>query len=208
MNTEDPLRVAGLVLAAGGSRRFGAPKQLATFRGRPLLEYAVSALASAPSLERRFVVLGAGREEVLAGVDLTGVDPVVCKPWSEGQAASLRAGVAEVAGLGASAAVIVLGDQPLIAPEAIERLIAAYRSDPARGAVRAVYGGVPGHPVLISSSLFDAVAELRGDLGARRLLSGADVLEVCCDGLGAPIDIDTVRALRTLESRFRAGRPD
>jgi molybdenum cofactor cytidylyltransferase len=185
--------VVGLVLAAGAARRFGSPKQLALLDGRPLLEHALAAMAAATAVERVVVVLGAHADAILAGVDRHGAEPVICPDWEEGQAASLRAGVAAVADR-AAAVVVTLGDQPAIEVAAIDRVVAA--RDGVSDAVRASYDGRPGHPVLLERSLFGAVATLRGDEGARGLLAGAVVSVVACDGLGSDADVDTVAELR------------
>lgn len=182
--------IAGLVLAAGAGTRFGGPKQLAPLEGRPLLEHAVTALLAATSLDEVVVVLGARAEEIRAGTDLGRARIVVADDWSEGQSASLRAGVAAVPGAGA--VVVALGDQPFISPLAVEAVIAARGA--AAAAVRATYGGVPGHPIVLERSLFEPVGRLRGDEGARSLLDEAR--PVPCDGLGRPDDIDTPSDLR------------
>jgi CTP:molybdopterin cytidylyltransferase MocA len=70
--------IGGLVLAAGQASRFGSAKQLAILDGRPLLEHAVRAI-TASVIGRVIVVLGAGAEEVIAGVDLHGAEPLVCE---------------------------------------------------------------------------------------------------------------------------------
>jgi len=72
--------IAGLVLAAGAGKRFGATKQLAEFDGRPLLEQSLSAMSQA-GLDRLIVVLGSRADDVLAGVGLHGADPLVCERW-------------------------------------------------------------------------------------------------------------------------------
>jgi CTP:molybdopterin cytidylyltransferase MocA len=186
-----------MVLAAGAGARFGEPKQLAVLRGRPLLEHSLRTLAGS-ALERRLVVLGSAAERILAEVDLHGAEPVVCEEWKRGQAASLAAGIR--AASGAEAVVIILGDQPLISPAAIERVIGA------RGwgavAVRATYGGAPGHPVLLEHELFASALRLRGDAGARALLEDHRdrVRDVPCDGLGSPADVDTPASLVELEA--------
>lgn len=182
----DP-RIAGLVLAAGGSRRFGSPKQLAPLDGRPLLERALAAMAAVPGLVRVAVTLGAHADEILAAVELHGAEVVRVAGWQQGQAASLRAGVAALAPH-ADAIVVTLGDQPRMAPAAIARVAAARGGGPARAA----YAGVPGHPVLLPRALFPAIAELRGDAGARELLAGAALIE-CGDD--APRDVDTPQQL-------------
>jgi len=185
--------VVGIVLAAGAGRRFGSPKQLARFEGRPLLEHALLAMASARRLDSVVVVLGAHADAVLAGVERHGASAVVCADWDEGQAASLRTGVAAVAGR-ADAVVVTLGDQPAIDARAIDRVVDA--RDGVSLAIRARYGRRAGHPVLLERELFAAVASLRGDEGARGLMTGAPVRVVACDGLGSDLDIDTVEELR------------
>jgi molybdenum cofactor cytidylyltransferase len=185
--------IVGLVLAAGAGRRFGSPKQLAMFEGRPLLEHALLAMAGAHRLDGVVVVLGAHAEAVLAGVERHGASPVICADWEEGQAASLRTGIAAVAGR-AEAVVVTLGDQPAIDPRAIDRVIKS--RDGTSLAVRAGYRGRAGHPVLMERELLARVTALHGDAGARGLLAGAGVKVVPCDGLGSDLDIDTVEELR------------
>jgi CTP:molybdopterin cytidylyltransferase MocA len=185
--------VGGLVLAAGAGLRFGSQKQLALLDGRPLLEYALAAMARAASVDHTVVVLGSRASEILAAVELHGARAVICANWEEGQSASLRSGVAALTG-SAGAAVVILGDQPAIDPRAIDRVTGA--RDRRAAAVRATYAGRPGHPVLLERSLFSAVGNLRGDEGARSLLSGAAVTLVACDGLGSDEDVDTAEQLR------------
>src|SRR4051794_34772345 len=119
------MRFAALVLAAGAARRFGSPKQLAPFKGRPLLEHVFEAAASAVGVERVAVALGAYSDEIVDAVDLHGAQPVVVADWQEGQAASLRAGVRALAPE-ADAIVVLLGDQPLVTPALIEAAIGAW----------------------------------------------------------------------------------
>jgi CTP:molybdopterin cytidylyltransferase MocA len=189
--------IGGLVLAAGAATRFGAPKQLADLDGVPLLEHALRTMTAAP-VGRVVVVLGSGADEVAAGVDLHGADPVVCGRWEEGQSASLACGLAELAGC--EAVVVTLGDQPRLSPAAIRRVISS-RNDAA--AVRATYNGNPGHPVLLERSLFEQLRNVSGDWGARNLLLSVQVLDVPCDDLGGGDDVDTPAELDAL----RAGGP-
>jgi len=196
--------IGGLVLAAGAGRRFGGGKLLARLDGRPLLEYALAAIATARSVDHTVVVLGCGAEEIRAAVALHGAEPVLCAEWREGQAASLRAGLSALLAAGTEAAplealVVTLGDQPRVDARAIETLVGARQAgDPAPVALRATYRGRPGHPVILERPLFGAVASLRGDTGARDLLRGAGVRDVPCDGLGCPDDVDTPAQLEVL----------
>jgi molybdenum cofactor cytidylyltransferase len=178
--------IGGLVLAAGRGARFGGPKQLADFGGRPMLERPLRAMAAA-GLDRVRVVLGFKSGEILPSVDLHGAEATVCDRWDEGQAASLRAGVEALRDC--DALVVALGDQPFLSPRAVERVVRERGSG--AYAVRATYGGVPGHPIVLERTLFERALSLRGDEGARTLLAESPVLDVPCDGFGRPDDIDT-----------------
>jgi CTP:molybdopterin cytidylyltransferase MocA len=162
------------VLAAGGGSRFGGTKQLAPLRGRPLLSYALAAVAL---LDPRVVVLGHEAEAILAALDLAGTRPVICERWRDGQSASLRVGLE------------ALGD--------IDAAVAG-AAEPGLAAARGSYGGRPGHPVLLGRPLLARVGELRGDVGFRDLLSGEDVREIEVGGLADPVDIDTQEELARL----------
>jgi molybdenum cofactor cytidylyltransferase len=186
----------GLILAAGAGTRFGSdsPKQLARFRGRPLLEWAVRAQCAVPELERVLVVLGSRATQILAGVDFGRAETTVCDDWESGQAASLWRGLGELAGL--DRVVVTLGDAPLLTPEVIELFVAAAPR------TRAVYDGRPGHPVVLGAEEIAALNSVRGDRGARGLLLGGPVLEVghLCSGR----DVDTPDDLEEISHEARA----
>jgi molybdenum cofactor cytidylyltransferase len=189
--------IGGLVLAAGAATRFGAPKQLAELDGAPLLEHALLAITAVP-VGRVVVVLGSGADEIAAGVNLHGAEPLVCSRWDEGQSASLACGLGALESC--EAVVVTLGDQPRISPDAIRRVMAARDG---AAAVRATYGGKPGHPVLLEHELFGPLRDVSGDKGARNLLLSVQVHDVPCDDLGGGQDVDTPAELDAL----RAGGP-
>lgn len=188
--------IAAVVLAAGSGSRFGGAKQLAELDGIPLLEHALRAVEAVPAIERVVVVLGARAEEILAQLDFGAAEPVVCADWAEGQAASLRCGIAAVAD--ADAVVLTLGDMPRITPQVIETfasLAAAYGRDVR---ARAVYDGRPGHPVVLGSAYFARIAALRGDVGAREVLEQIRAHTIECSDLCSAADVDTPEALEEL----------
>ena len=188
--------IAAVVLAAGSGSRFGGAKQLAELDGIPLLEHALRAVEAVPAIDRIVVVLGARADEVRAGVDLGAAEPGVCHDWEEGQAASLRFGIAAVAD--ADAAVLTLGDMPRITPEVIARFaqLAAEHGPVARA--RAVYDGMPGHPVVLGREYFAQIAALRGDVGAREVLKAIGAYPIECSHLCSAADVDTPEALAEL----------
>jgi molybdenum cofactor cytidylyltransferase len=188
--------IGGLVLAAGAATRFGAQKQLAELDGVPLLEHALRTMTTA-LVGRVVVVLGSAADEISRSVNLHGADPLVCMRWEEGQSASLACGLGRLSDC--EAVVITLGDQPRLATESIRRVLQA------RGegvdAVRATYGGVPGHPVLLERDLFDPMRDVSGDHGARNLLQSVHTVEVPCDDLGGGEDVDTPAQLDALRAQ-------
>lgn len=160
--------VAAVVLAAGASSRFGSPKQ------QLLLAPVLERVRDAPSVGEVVVVLGAHAVK-------TDARTIHCAEWARGPGASLRCGLAELPP-DAEAAVVVLGDGPMLAPEAIERVVAAWREG-ASDVVAASYGGNRGHPLVLARRTWASIPD-----------EGARVLEpvlIACDDLGAPGDVDT-----------------
>jgi CTP:molybdopterin cytidylyltransferase MocA len=180
--------VAGLVLAAGGGRRYGMPKALVEFEGTLLVERAVRTANAV--CDPVLVVLGAQAVEVWRTADLTDAVVLVNPDWESGMASSLRTGLDGLRGWpGRVDAVLVqLVDMPGMTQAALERL--AEHAAPDALAV-AAYDGVRGHPVLLGREHWAGVAgTATGDEGARRYLATHDVLEVDCTGLADPTDLD------------------
>jgi molybdenum cofactor cytidylyltransferase len=188
--------IGGIVLAAGAGSRFGGPKQVALLNGRPLLEHAIDAMLAVPAIWPVVVVLGAEAEEIRERVSFGEARPIFCADWASGQSASLRAGVAALGPV--DAAVVTLGDQPFITPQVIAGML-DQRSE-RHDAVRATYGGEPGHPVLIEQRVFGWVRDLRGDIGARDLFLRLHVREWDCAHLCDPTDVDTPEKLKEIQA--------
>lgn len=189
--------IAAVVLAAGSGSRFGGgAKQLAELDGIPLLEHALRAVEAVPAIERIVVVLGARAEEIRAGVDFGSAEVVVCEDWADGQAASLRRGIEAVAD--ADAAVLTLGDMPRITPEVLAAFADLAAEHGATARARAVYDGLPGHPVVLGRSYFEQIAALQGDVGAREVLKAIGAYPIECSRLSSPADVDTPEALEEL----------
>jgi molybdenum cofactor cytidylyltransferase len=181
------VNVRALVLAAGEGRRFGGAKQLALVRGRPLLAHVLDAAAPWEPL----VVLGAHADAIRA--EFPRADAVLCPDWAEGQAASLRTGVAALGDV--DAAIVLLADMPGVTGAVIA---GALEHLPGFDAVRTLYAGRPGHPVILGRTVLDAVGTLRGDTGARELLRSFKVHEWEAGHLADPTDIDTHDQLEAL----------
>jgi CTP:molybdopterin cytidylyltransferase MocA len=183
------MEVAGLVLAAGGGRRYGMPKALVRSGHRLWVERAADTLAAA-GCDDVLVVLGAAADRVRAAAPtLRYVDN---PDWPTGMASSLRAGLAALAGTGAVAAVLLLVDMPGVTSAAVRR-IAAHAAPGAL--VIGGYGERRGHPVMLGRDHWTgAAAAATGDRGARDYLrANADSVQVVPVGdVADDTDIDTV----------------
>lgn len=199
------MKTAALILAAGESRRFGEPKQLADWKGMPLLEYVAGRAAEWPRVDEVYAVLGAEAERIMERVDLTGVTVIENLDWREGIASSLRAGLDALLGdREAGAALVVLADQPMVPAAAVERLFEARRRS-GRPVILPRYRFLRGHPVLLDRWLWPRlIAGLEGDQGARNLfLAHPEWVEEVTVGEDAPRDIDTREDLRRLRRLHR-----
>ena len=186
-----------MLLAAGGSRRLGRPKQFLRYRGRPLLLLAVAAARSALPRSPLIVVVGADALRVRLALRRAHCRARVVRnaQWQEGMATSLRAGLA-AADRTAKAALMLLVDQPLVDAAALARLVAAWRRRPGVPAV-ARYDGRVGVPAVIPRRHWRALKSLRGDEGARALLRGSATLTLV-DMPEAALDVDTPADVRRL----------
>ena len=198
--------ISGIVLAGGTSSRLGRPTQLLELDGRPLLQHAVDAAAAA-GLSEVVVVLGHRAAEVEAALDLpAGVRTLVNPRYREGQAASLRAGLASVAP-GSEAAVILLGDQPGVTADSVRAVVATFERSGAP-IVRARYAAGWGHPVLLARSVWAEVDRLEGDVGARAIMfAHADLVEEAAVEGPRPFDVDTWADFERLRSGRRPEPP-
>jgi molybdenum cofactor cytidylyltransferase len=170
------MRVAGLVLGAGSSRRLGEPKQLLPYRGGTLLGHCV-AVARSVGFDQLVVT-------VRPGIEVTGADTTVTVDASDGCSTSIRAGL-EV--IDADVMVLMLGDQPGVTAGSVHALLAG-RGDADLALCR--YDDGLGHPIAFSAALFDELRGLHGDKAVWKLVDRGPVTEVRVDG-NVPLDVDT-----------------
>jgi nicotine blue oxidoreductase len=180
---------AGLLLAAGGGRRYGMPKALVEVDGQLLVERGVATLRGG-GCDPVVVVLGAAADTVRERADLGGAIVVDNGAWADGMGSSLRAGLAAVDGTGAPAVVVLLVDTPGITADAVGRVAAGAAPQVLRVAT---YHGKQGHPVQLGRAHWAGVARLAvGDVGARPYLAAhrAEVTRVPCENVADGADVD------------------
>lgn len=183
-----------VVLAAGASRRMGSPKQLLSWEGTPLVCRAVAS-AQAVVADRVLVVTGCCAQEVRDAVASTGVRSVHNSQWIEGVASSLRVALSALPE-DCDAVLFCSCDQPGVGAAQLQALLEARSGDKV---VAAGYADTVGIPACFPRSRFEALSALRGELGAKALLSGEhELVEVAIPqarfDLDEPADIPLVAA--------------
>ncbi len=166
LDGSDAAVISAVVLSAGVGSRFGATKQLALVRGRPLVQHVVDAAARV--VDEIVVVLGHDAEAVRSALALPPTARTVVNPrYAEGQSTSLAAGLAACAEASAGA-IVLLGDQPGIRAEHVRALADAF-GDGGADALRLRFRDGPG-PALLPRATWAELSRLEGDVGARAWL--------------------------------------
>ena len=189
------MRVTGLVLAAGGSRRLGRPKQLLPYHGTTLLGATLDRARSF-GLDQLLVTLGGASEDVLEGLDTTGAEVVLNPAFSTGCSSSIAVAVDRVDPESAGI-VLLLGDQPEVPVEAVRSLLDAVADSDDRPGGRAPMGACRyadgiGHPFWLGREVFDELRRLHGDKAVWKLMDARADEAVHADVAGTvPRDVDT-----------------
>lgn len=180
--------VTGLVLAAGGSRRLGKPKQLLPYGSGTLLDHTIGT-ARASGFDQLIVALGGSSSAVRRQVDLSGAEVVENPDYAEGCSSSIAAALT-VVDPRSKLLVLMLGDQPGVSPATVRALIAGRGEGTTLAVCR--YDDGRGHPLAFGRALFGELGELHGDKAVWKLLDrrAGEVVEVPVPG-SIPPDVDT-----------------
>jgi molybdenum cofactor cytidylyltransferase len=159
-----------VILAAGTSSRFGEPKQLLQYDDKNLLQHTIDAAVNS-NAKIVIVVLGANAELISKEIDKTKVQVVGNNEWQEGMASSVRTGLSTLQKVSPStgAVIFMVCDQPFVSSSLINNLINTH-FDTGKPIVTCNYGEAVGPPALFHKNLFDELMELKGDVGARKII--------------------------------------
>ena len=196
-------KVAGIILAAGASRRMGSVnKLLASIAGKPLVRHAVESFV-ATSLSPVIVVVGYESDKVAAALEGLPVKLVFNPEHVTGQGSSVGVGV-EALDNNVTDAMIGLGDMPLLPSTLLDSLIYTHigHEGHVRNITIPVFEGQRGNPVLWGKTFFPELITLAGDRGGRQLLNDHKAAQhlIICDHSSVLRDVDTVDALAAIVS--------
>jgi molybdenum cofactor cytidylyltransferase len=197
--------LAGVVLAAGESRRMGQPKQLLPFGKHTILERVVDTLLTA-GVGEVVVVLGHLAERIGAVLGDRPVRAVINESYLQGMLSSVKCGVRAI-GADYDAVLFALGDQPHIDGAVVSAVIRAYRAGSA-GIVIPCYTGKKGHPIIINLQRYrEAIANLPDNAGLNVLMQehadDVQLIDVATEDIIRDIDVpdDYTRELARFTER-------
>ena len=158
-------------MAAGSSSRLGYAKQLVGFKGKSLLQHTLDASASL-EFDSKVLILGAGKEKIENEIDAKDFEIVNNENWEEGMSTSIISGLKKSLEneKNLQHLLILLADQPLVRRDKIEQLVEAHLRG-SKPATFSEYAGNVGVPAVFSSEVFQHLKQLKGDQGAKKLIS-------------------------------------
>lgn len=184
-----------MILAAGESRRMGKPKLLLSFKGKTIIETIVESVLKS-KVDKVLTVLGSDKEKVEERIKNFPLEIAFNSDYKSGMLSSIQCGFKALAE-NAQAVLIILGDQPSVSSEVIDKIIAAYRRT-GKGIVLPVYKKERGHPLLIDTKYRREVEKLSPQTGLRELVYNRpeDILEVKVRTSSILRDIDDAEEYR------------
>jgi molybdenum cofactor cytidylyltransferase len=190
--------VGAIVLAAGGSSRFGEPKQLLTFRGETLVRRAVRAATEA-GCSPVVLIVGESGSAIRENLREAPAAIVENPEWQRGLGTSIRTGMRHLTD-STDAVVLLTCDQPFVGPAIVAELIEAHEKT-GKSIIASGYANTLGVPALFARSCFDDLLALPDESGAKSLIAARpnDIASIVFDE-GA-IDIDTPGDFQRLLTR-------
>ena len=189
---------AGIILAAGISKRFGTPKQLVKIKGSYMIEYVIRASLSS-KLHKVLLVLGHHQNKILKAIteniksfQNSQLELINNHQYRQGMSSSVLAGLASVKNSFGSV-MFLLGDQPMVDSMLIDLMLKRfYKSD--KNICAPVYKGKRGNPTIFSRKYFNLLQRVKGDSGGRDIIiaNPDDILKVNTDSPACVYDIDTM----------------
>jgi len=198
------MRVGAVVLAAGGSTRFGKPKQFALFEGETFVRRIVRAAIEA-GCAPVVVVTGEDSAQITSELTRFTVTIAMNPGWSSGVGSSIRVGVQRAMDLAADleASLLLSCDQPFVTAAVLAQLI-QLRLTSGKPIVASAYATTLGIPAVFNRSCFPDLLRLKGDSGAKKIILARLHDVVSFEFPAGEIDIDTAADYEKLDQEFTA----
>ena len=198
------MSVAAVVLAAGGSARFGKPKQFALFEGETFVRRIVRAAIEA-GCAPVVVVTGADSAQITSELTRFTVTIAMNPGWSSGVGSSIRVGVQRAMDLEADldASLLLSCDQPFVTVAVLAQLI-QLRLTSGKPIIASAYATTLGIPALFDRSCFPDLLRLKEDSGAKKIILARPHDVASFDFPGGEIDIDTAADYEKLDQPLAA----
>lgn len=193
-------KVAGIILAAGGSKRLGRPKQLLDWFGKTFIEHIIE-VAKEAKLDPVIVITGAHHEIVEGVVEGQNVIMSRNEQWKSGQSGSLIKGIEELKNYSPRPFIFLLCDQPQVTPELIEAIkTAALETD--NEIVMVKVNDITSPPILFKPVCIESLVKLTGDQGGKVLTKVYKTKYLTWKDERLIKDIDTEEDYLDLKSKF------
>ena len=186
-------KIAVLVLAAGGSRRMGKPKQLLNWNGKPLLQHTIDQALNS-DCDKVLVVMGADYELIKSKINTDGITILKHLNWEIGLGSSIAFGIDYTKNsLSAIDGVLItLADQPFVDSNYLNQMIETYRLNEAKIVASLYPNNKLGVPAIFNKIFFDELTQLNADKGAKEILSKYSDKLLSLDASSLVVDLDTM----------------
>lgn len=188
---QPPVLYGIILLAAGASSRLGRPKQLLLYQGKTLLQHGIQ-VAIDTGTKSIIVVLGANTNFLIKETANQSIEVILNEQWKEGMASSIRCGIHKLLERAPelNAVIIMVCDQPYVTTKLLNDLMIKHQ-ETGKPIVASSYENNQGTPALFDKTIFASLLELKGDVGAKRIMkANPDLVALVNFPLGE-IDIDT-----------------
>lgn len=187
-----------IILAAGSSSRLGRPKQLVDFKQKSLLQHVIDTVEPF-NFTPAVLILGAYADQIREAIDLKNVTVLENINWPEGVASSIRLGVSESIKLNESpeSILFLLSDQPFVTTELIEELIQKHKNGIQR-ITACSYKENVGVPAIFQKAFFPQLLELKGDVGAKKIIARNSEQVESITFKDGSFDVDTLEDINNL----------
>jgi len=160
--------ICGIILAAGEGKRMGKVKLTLPLGDKQLIEWVLQAVKLAP-LDKYFLVVRPEDKEMIKIGESWGAEIVLNPEYRSGMSSSIRKALDQISSEVVEGIFILLGDQPLINPSIIYKMLKAFTPGK-REIVVPFYKDKQGNPVLFDNYWKEGLMKLSGDVGGRSLL--------------------------------------